>query len=244
MAKKNTAVAIIPEEAPAETLRAITLELRELCEFRDGLPETEVDAIKACDEQIAAFVGREIRKVTSIAALLRFFGSQRSAAAIEEEQAAKWRKKWDARYNRLASMVHANMVENNLDKLEGATSRFRRQLNPEALDPFDTTAIPDEYLKVRLTMPLSEFKLLIGAMSEDGRVRLQSFRVGDNEVDAVALKKALQSTVDCHDCAGFGQKASEDGKRVESCEGCEGTGQVPKTVPGARLSRGEHLRVE
>lgn len=239
MAKKSTALAVV--EAPRETLHQIETELRELCELRDDVnAELEPEAAKAIDDQIADFVGREIRKVTSIAALLRYFRSQVAAATAEEEHARRWRDRWDGRYKRLAGMVHGVMVAMDVQKLEGATDRFRRQNNPQALEVVDTAAIPDEYMKATIRLPFTVWKDIVLAVKAEELAQM----VVTSDVDAVALKKALQSTVDCHYCEGFGQKASEDGKRVENCQNCQGAGQVPKTVPGARLSRGEHLRVE
>jgi hypothetical protein len=34
------------------------------------------------------------------------------------------------------------------------------------------------------------------------------------------------------------------GGEVHDCQNCGATGQVRATIPGARLTRGEHLRVE
>ncbi len=240
MAKKSTALAVV--EAPRETLHQIETELRELCELRDALdPATEADAITATDAQIQACVGREIRKVTGIAALLRYFRSQSEAAKAEEQHARKWRDRWEARYNRLATMVHGVMVAMDVQKLEGATDRFRRQNNPEATEIVDLNALPDEYLRATIKMPLSTWKFLV-----------ESHRLEPNpdiikvtsEVDAVKLKAALQSSVECAKCAGCGQMVTVDGGDVSDCQNCEGTGQVRATIPGARLTRGEHLRVE
>lgn len=238
MATKSKALALVPEEAPRETLQALMMELRELCELRDSLLETEVEAIQATDAQIQVFVGREIRKVTSIAALLRFFRSQSTAAGVEEQHARKWRERWEARYNRLATMVHGVMVALDVPKLEGATDRFRRQQNPEALDPFDVAKIPDEYFKTTVRMPKPVWDAIALAVKADELAQMTV----TNDVDAVKLKAALQATVDCKPCKGMGVIGA--GGVVQDCAACGTSGQVPATVPGARLTRGEHLRVE
>lgn len=242
MAKKQTALAVVAEpEAPRETLHLIETELRELIEFRDGLPENEAEAIKACDEQIQQYVGREIRKVTAIAAILRWFKSQAAAAAAEEEHAAKWRKRWEARYNRLATMVHSVMVMLDVPKLEGATDRFRRQQNPEATEVYDMAAVPDVYLKATVRLSMYTWKALV---KEHKLEPDPAFITVTSEVDAVKLKAALQSSVDCSMCKGVGELAIDQGKDTAACPGCAGLGQVRATIPGARLTRGEHMRVE
>jgi DnaJ-class molecular chaperone len=63
-------------------------------------------------------------------------------------------------------------------------------------------------------------------------------------VDNSALKKALQETMDCAQCKGTGSVASKDGGKVEDCAACAGTGTVAVVIPGARLARSEHLRLE
>ncbi len=238
MAKKSTALAVV--EAPRETLHQIETELRELCDLRDSLDPSEAEAIQATDEQIEAFVGREIRKVTGIAALLRYFRSQTEAAKAEEAHARKWRDRWEARYNRLATMVHGVMVAMDVQKLEGATDRFRRQNNPEATEVYDAAALPDEYLKGTIKLPYADVKWLLAAARNSSLDT--SNLVITSDVDAVKLKAALQANVDCHYCQGIGEIPT--GGEVNPCQNCEGTGQVRATIPGARLTRGEHLRVE
>ncbi len=240
MPKAKTALAVVENEPARETLHVIETELRELIDLRESFdPETEGEAIAATDTQIQAFVGREIRKVTSIAAIMRWFASQAAAAQAEEDHAALWRKRWQGRYDRLKNMVHGIMIAMELPKLEGATDRFRRQNNPEAVEVFDVATLPDEYLKATIRMPLSTWKFLIETHRLEPNPEIITVT---SDVDTTKLKKALQARVECHYCLGVGERASDGG--VHACENCEGTGQVSATVPGARLSRGEHLRVE
>lgn len=240
MAKKQTALAVVEPEAPRETLHLIETQLRELIEFRDGLGDEELEAIKATDAQIQEYVGREIRKVTAIAAILRWFKSQAAAAEAEEVHARKWAARWMGRYNRLATMVHGVMVASDLPKLEGATDRFRRQQNPEALEIVDLVALPDEYFKTTVRMPKVVWDAIALAVKADELAQMTI----TNDVDAPKVKAALQAMVDCGPCKGVGEVASGDGKHVLVCEKCQGAGQVRWTVKGAKLSRGEHLRVE
>ncbi len=237
MAKKSTALAVV--EQPRETLHQIETELRELIDLRDSLdPVTEAEAMAATDKQIEAFVGREIRKVTSIAAMLRYMRSQAEAAATEEAHAHNWRARWDARYRHLATMVHGVMVAMDVQKLEGATDRFRRQNNPEATEIVDVAALPVEYLKTTVRMPKPVWDAIVLAVKKEELAQMTV----SNDVDAVKLKAALQANVDCHYCQGIGEIPT--GGEVNPCQNCEGTGQVRATIPGARLTRGEHLRVE
>ncbi len=172
--------------------------------------------------------------------MLRYFRGQAEAAKAEEQHARKWRDLYDGRYNRLATMVHGVMVALGVDKLEGATDRFRRQNNPEALEVTDTLALPDEYLKTTVRLPKPVWDAIALAVKKDELAQMTV----TNDVDAVKLKAALQSTVECTKCLGLGVEATHDGKDVHPCDRCGATGQVRATIPGARLTRGEHLRVE
>src|SRR6185312_2857181 len=120
---------------PKLSLFQVEQEKLDLIQFRDECETDEECA--AVDQQIQEYVGREIRKVSGIAALLKHFKAQAAMAKAEEERAAKWRKRWEANYERLKNMVHGVMVALELPKVEGATDRFRRQKNPIALEITD-----------------------------------------------------------------------------------------------------------
>lgn len=223
---------VIPYADPKLSLFNIEQEKLDLIQFRD---ECETDEERAAvDQQIQEYIGREIRKVSGIAALLKYFKAQAATAKAEEERAAKWRKKWEANYERLKNMVHGVMLALDLPKVEGATDRFRRQKNPVALEITDAKLIPEQYLKATIKMPLSAWKELI-ACDAPGLAR--DFTV-TSEVDTASVKAALQVKVKCALCDGTGL-VDEEG-----CNFCRGEKAVAQNVPGARLVQGEHLRVE
>lgn len=173
---------------PKLSLFQIEQEKLDLIQFREDC-ETDEER-QAVDEQIQAYVGREIRKVTGIAALLKHFKAQAAIAKAEEERAAKWRKRWEANYERLKNMVHGVMIALELPKVEGATDRFRRQKNPVALEVTDATVIPADYLKANIRMPLKEWEALRDFIPFGYSIKGLAVT---SEVDTVALKAALQS---------------------------------------------------
>ncbi len=186
------------------SLYDIEHEMADLVLFRDECQTDEERA--ACDQQIAEYAQREVRKVTNIAALYRYFRAHENTAKAEQERIAKQRQKWERAAERVKALVLGVMQSLEIPKLESATDRFRRQKNPVALEITDAKLIPEQYLKATVRMPFETWKELIG----DDWVFNPDFVSVTSEVDTAAVKAALA------------------------------TGEVP----GARLTQGEHLRIE
>lgn len=225
------------------TLFDIEREKAELIALRE---ECETDEERAAvDAAIREYVVRDVRKVSGIAALLRYFKSNAEAAKAEQERIAKIRGRWEARYGTLKAMVLAVMQHFDLPKLEGATDRFRRQKNPVALEITDTKLVEEKYLVATVTMPLADWKELVRQLPAKLAGTLDHARLSSS-VDTVALKAACSVMVKCEDCNGSGSVVvvSSGPDEIAVCPRCSGTTNVPATVPGARLVQGEHLRVE
>ena len=172
------------------SLFKIEQEKADLICFRE---ECETDEERAAvDQQIQEYVGREIRKVTGIAALLKYFKAMGAVAKAEKERLAQQQAKWEGRHERLRAMVLGVMQAMNVPKLEGATDRLRRQKNPVALEITDTLQIPEQYLKATIQMPFAEWRVLLDAAA--GGIPFvptaTTFRV-TSEVDTAAVKAAL-----------------------------------------------------
>lgn len=155
---------------------------------------------------------------------------------------------WTARRDRVRDVAHEVMIAMELQKVEGAADRLRRQKNPAALEVYDVLAIPDQYLKVTVKMSLREWKRLRSMIPDiQTRTDLPEMDVM-TEVENAALKKVLLAKSVCPKCKGVGEVAQ--GVEVWPCDGCNGpagegaTGLVETVVPGARLTWGEHLRLE
>lgn len=240
---------VIPYAGPKLSLFQIEQEMAELIAVREECESDEERGV--VDAQIQEYVGREIRKVSGIAALLKHFKSQAAIAKAEEERAAKWRKRWESSYERLKNMVHGVMMALDLPKVEGATDRFRRQKNPVSLEITDAKLIPEEYLKSKITMPFGHWKDLVKAADSRGSASFYALNSEQvtvtSEVDTAALKAALLVKIICADCKGSGgpfDLTEYGGGDKEPCPTCEGIGTVSATVPGARLTQSEHLRCE
>lgn len=233
---------VIPYAGRSLSLFQIEQEMAELIAVREECVTDEERGV--VDAQIQEYVCREIRKVTGIAALLKHFKAQAAMAKAEEERAAKWRKRWEANYERLKNMVHGVMLALDLPKVEGATDRFRRQKNPAALEITDAKLIPEQYLKATIKMPFAEWQRVLEALPDDfdwPDSDKPSFTV-TSEVDTVAVKAACLMKVPCPECEGHGLQSVADG--AIECDTCAASGMVLAKVPGARLVQGEHLRVE
>lgn len=228
-------------EAPERSLSLFQIEQEkaELIAFREECVTDEERT--AVDRQIQEYVGAEIRKVSGIAALLKFFKSNAEAAKAEQDRVAKQRAKWEGRYERLKAMVLGVMQTLEIQKVESATDRLRRQKNPVSLEVYDVTQIPEKYLNATIRMPFSGWKRLLEAAGayapEDG------FSV-NSEVDSSAIKAELQKHVQCPACKGDPIDAAGGRLPTVVCEVCRGEKTVPASVPGARLTQGEHLRIE
>src|SRR6185312_11754845 len=216
---------VIPYAEPKLSLFQIEQEMAELIAVREECESDEERGV--VDAQIQEYVGREIRKVTGIAALLKHFKAQAAMAKAEEERAAKWRKRWEANYERLKNMVHGVMLALDLPEVEGATDRFRRQKNPVALEITDAAAVPEQYLKATVKMSFADWKalvLLAGCFGDGVEFKEIEKRFAvTSEVDSAALKAALLVRIPCKDCKG------------ETCKRCGGETTIPASVSGARL---------
>lgn len=237
---------VIPYAGPKLSLFQIEQEMAELIAVREECESDEERGV--VDAQIQEYVGREIRKVSGIAALLKHFKSQAAIAKAEEERAAKWRKRWEASYERLKNMVHGVMMALDLQKVEGATDRLRRQKNPVSLEITDTAAIPERYLKATIRMSFEEWKRVTDYLGQNHVLLLRTIHpVVTSEVDTVALKAVLLEKIICADCKGSGgpvDLTEYGGGDKEPCPTCGGIGTVSATVPGAKLTQSEHLRCE
>lgn len=235
---------------PELSLYHIEAEKAALVAFRD---ECETDEERAAvDQQLQAYVEAEIRKVSNIAGLLRWLANMAEQAKAEQKRIAEIRASWERRRDHITNMVLGVMQALDLKKVECPTAKIRRQANPPAVHIYDTMAIEEKYLKVQVRMTASEWSELCAAaklgmgIAKEGSLPLEMDVKA--EIDGVSLKEACKAAekemVPCphHFADGHAEDIIEGA--FGPCAICSGTKQIPRTVPGARLNRGEHLRLE
>lgn len=223
----------------------------ELLEFRDelsaqqDLEKVDLSAeLATCDSEIRKFVEAGIRKVTAIAGLWRMCDAIIAVLMAEQKRLAAKLATWTGRRERIKNVAHEVMIAFELQKIVGASDTLRRQKNPAALECYDVLAIPDQYLKVVVRMSLREWKRLLAMIPDKATRDDMPEMLVNTEVENAVLKAALQAREDCAACKGTGQVPAADGKSVEDCLPCLGTGAIAVGIPGARLTVGEHLRLE
>lgn len=218
------------------TLFQIEQEKVELIALREECETLEECA--AVDKQIQEYIGLEIRKVTSIAALLKYFKSQGEVAKAEQQRALNHRIRWEGRYEHLKAMVLGVMQAMELVKVEGATDRLRRQKNPVGVEITDARAIPEKFLKVTVEMPYATWKQLLGSAA--GYAPAVTAYTVTSAVDMGALKAACLAAE--HVTHSYLNNRPQGVTDLEKYE-VERLERLIK-IPGARLVRTEHLRCE
>lgn len=232
-----------PKEPTGPWLGAIEQAKAELIMLRDD-PSMPEDDRKLADEALSEWISAEVSKVDGIAAMLRHFKAQEEAATKAAEHCSRWADKWANAHDRLKNLAYGVMIQFGYEKLEGATSRLRRQANPPAVDVYDVAKLPDKYLKAKVTMRLDHFHWMMDQTRDQWPDAMQVENT--SEVDKVALRAALQERIECKACLGRGFYDIQDDLISASlgCEECAGAGTITAEIPGARLKQGEHLVVE
>jgi hypothetical protein len=251
MARATEVLDVTAPQADRLTFWNIEQSHVELLEFRDELAATQerdkVDLsaeLATCDAEIRKFVELSIRKVTAIAGLWRMCDAIIAVLVSEQKRLAAKLAMWTGRRDRIKNVAHEVMIALELQQVEGASDRLRRQKNPVALECYDVLAIPDQYMKVNVKMSMREWKRLLSMIPDRATRTDMPAMLVNSEVENAVLKAALLERLDCQTCKGTGQVPSADGKSVEDCAACVGVGTIATVIAGARLTTGEHLRLE
>lgn len=231
VAAERTAPPLSFYDADAEQVQLFAL--REECETDEERAEI--------DKPLKAYVESELEKVTPLTALFVCFKNNAAAGRADEERIQKDRARWLERYELLKRFVYENMVARGKELVTSAAARFRLQDNPAQVEVVDESKIEEKYMVASLSMPAADWKRLREAA--DNYVAILQTNTGETlppiamgavtfTPDRNALKTALLNMVPCVDCRGA------------KCKKCGGATMVPVAVPGAKLKRTSHLRIE
>lgn len=220
-----------PEQQKAELIA-----LREEC-------ETDEERA-AIDQRIVEYIETDLEKVTGLAALFTYFKSSAAAERADEERIQKDRARWQGRFELLKGFVQQVMQRRKIPAVSNATARFRLQDNPVTVEIVDAKLVPLQFMRVNVTMSWDEWQRMLTLCE----VYIKTYpgkaispiviEQVTPSVNASILKAALLVKVQCPACA---NKRPETGA---NCQTCHGSRLVPATVPGARLSQTQHLRIE
>lgn len=205
--------------------------------------ECQTDEERAeIDKPLKAYVESELEKVTPLTALFVCFKNNAAAGRADEERIQKDRARWQTRYDLLKSFVYDSMIQRGKELVTSAAARFRLQDNPVQLEVTDEKLVPLEYMRATVTLSWDEWQrmrlLCEQALNLDMAIPPIAIEEIRPSVNAQALKAALLVKVKCPDCEGTRSTIQP------ICPACAGSGVVPATVPGARLKKGQHLRIE
>jgi hypothetical protein len=134
-----------------------------------------------------------------------------------------------------------------IDSLDGQYNAIHLVKNPDGVDePIDMSLLPEHFQRVTVTLPRDIYDPMWRSLPDSIRSEIQRRgRVDDGEPDKRAILAELKKRVTCPDCGDIRNAMTEgliDNEEVV-CSTCGGKGDVPGSVPGARLKHGVHVRI-
>lgn len=222
---------------PALSLWQIESALTQLVEARDAAEaDGDSQAVSVIDKELDAYLSREVKKIDSVAAMIRMCRAHVNVLKVEGEHIYERAAAWEAREKRIKEAALRAMQAHDVRVLETADTRLRVQKNggKQPLE-VDLTLLPSTYAVCIVSMPMDTWKRLEDITSET--------KLLDAKADTDKIREALKQWVPCVECKGVG--APWNNSSSVPCPRCNGNGTVPQTIPGARLlDWGSHLRVE
>jgi Siphovirus Gp157 len=218
----------------SESLYVIEDSLRQLAELRDAAElEGDSEALKVIDQQIADYLARVGTKVSSYVTLIRSRSAIVDACEAELDRIERIQRSAQAVVDRLKSTALVVMQRFGVTLLrdERTGHGLRRQANG-GLRRIEITSyddLPDEYTPVTVRLSPQTWAKMPKEIAE-------KCVVVQVTIDTEPIRKALGERVRCPECAG--------NPPTSECPRCKGAGNIPNTIPGAKLlERGEHVRV-
>jgi hypothetical protein len=223
------------------TLMRLMFEREELA--AEGLSIIEKDI------EIREYVGREIKKVDGVAYYLKEFEA-RAAAAKEEAKRLKARADaWEARHERLKTLVKSVMLMSGKARLDGDSNTLRLVKCPASVEIAQPELVPAEYCASELKLTVADVITLKAACRESKDPEAQ--RLGESlpfsnpkrEPMKIRIAEALKQQIACAACHGIGRTTPFSD--APGCPKCNATGKVNQGVPGCSLVTDKmSLRVE
>jgi hypothetical protein len=153
-------------------------------------------ALAQKDIEIREYIGREVKKVDGIAHYLHEF-EMRATVAKEEAKRLKARAdSWEARHERLETLVKSVMLMSGKSRLDGDSNTLKLVKCPPSVEITQPSQLTDEYQRITVTMPMTLWQRLLEATWNQPRyadINLQLRSSGDvkrSEPEAVKSKIA------------------------------------------------------
>lgn len=230
------------------TLFGIQTSIVELLAFRDDVevdrdmtPAEIAESLKACDEQIQQFLGRELVKVDGVAHVLREMEARAEVAKQERdrlnERARTWQKRHDWLEERVKEALQFRLQATGQKKLEGETSTLSLRKNPPSVDVRQPDLVPMEMRRITITMPENIWNGLVNVAFQWDRKSWQPLsdstttKIGSPEPMKAEILKELKLSDTCPKCNGNGCVGDD----AAACDQCGGTGKIPRGVSGCVL---------
>lgn len=241
-------------ERPNLSLFGVETQLIELLAFREELlsdPDLQgaerEESLQATENRILEYLQKHIQKVDGVAHYLREFQARAEIAKREAERCKAREKMWEARYDRLKTMVESVMIQTGQKRLEGQGNTLSLRKCPPSVEIAQPELVPDDYAKVALTMPVDLWRKIVECLddpSEQGNATLfdriaVEVSAKPSEPMKAKIAEALEQIDPCEKCHATGHlqvpitDLTPNGTII--CLTCEGTGKVNRGVPGCSL---------
>ena len=201
------------------------------------------------DIKIREYISKEIRKVDGVAYYLKEFEA-RAAAAKEEAKRLKARADaWEARHERLETLVKSVMLMSGKARLDGDSNTLRLVKCPASVEIAQPDHLPDEYVKMSVTLDCNTWADISDAIPVELRIKLNDATKSKPEPMKSKIAEALKQQIPCEKCHTTGHMQVPVTNLTPSgavaCDACNGAGKVNQGVPGCSLVTDKmSLRVE
>lgn len=166
------------------TLMRLMFEREELAV--DGLSVIEKDI------EIREFISKEIRKVDGVAFYLREFQARAAAAKAEKERNRDREHMWEARHERLETLVKSVMLMSGKARLDGDSNTLRLVKCPASVEITQPELVPIDFERITVTMPHALWDRLQNEASAECRMWIKAESAEKCEPSKSKIAEALK----------------------------------------------------